>query len=87
MHGILATLEELMHNPKIRKYAQVREALNIIADCSDHLCTLINDILDFQTLNTEKIRLEQMPFDLGETIEQVLSDSDALYLPLVILSV
>jgi signal transduction histidine kinase len=71
MHGILSTVEDMVHTTKVRRSHKLREAVTLIADCSDHLCTVINDILDFQTLDTDQIRLERLPFDIVEQIEQV----------------
>jgi len=70
MHGILATIEEMMHTRRV-KQRRLREAIGIIADCSDHLCTVINDILDFQTLGRHQIHLEKIEFNLAEQLEQV----------------
>jgi signal transduction histidine kinase len=77
MHGILATIEEMMHTRRV-KQRRLREAIGIIADCSDHLCTVINDILDFQTLGRHQIHLEKIEFNLAEQLEQV----DKIYLSL-----
>lgn len=72
MHGIVATLEELFVNAQVKKDRHLQEALDIISDCSDLLCTLINDILDFQTLSTqEKIKLRHIPFNVVDCLEQV----------------
>jgi signal transduction histidine kinase len=73
MHGILATVEEMVHTAKVRRSHKLREAVTLISDCSDHLCTVINDILDFQTLGGDQqcIRLERVPFNFIEQIEQV----------------
>ena len=50
--------------------------VSIINSEANHLLGLINDILDFSKMEAGKLELEQISFDLGETIEN-LSDSVA----------
>jgi signal transduction histidine kinase/CheY-like chemotaxis protein/HPt (histidine-containing phosphotransfer) domain-containing protein len=52
------------------------EAVNIIKNSSEILITLVNDILDFSKINSEKLKLEKIPFDLEKTVKLV---NDLLY--------
>jgi signal transduction histidine kinase/CheY-like chemotaxis protein/HPt (histidine-containing phosphotransfer) domain-containing protein len=47
------------------------EAVEIIKSSSEILITLVNDILDFSKINSEKLKLEKIPFDLKKTIRLV----------------
>lgn len=49
-----------------------RELAKTVQDCSEHLLTIINSILDFSKLEAEKIELEHEPFDLKELINESL---------------
>jgi len=67
MNAILGMAELLSETPLTRdqeKYVQ------IFRDAGENLLTLINDILDLSKVEAGQIRLETVPFDLGETIER-----------------
>ncbi len=51
---------------------QQREFAETILASGDHLLTVINDILDFSKIESEKLELEEVPFDLPECMEESL---------------
>jgi signal transduction histidine kinase/DNA-binding NarL/FixJ family response regulator/HPt (histidine-containing phosphotransfer) domain-containing protein len=51
--------------------SEQQEAVIIIKDSSDILITLVNDILDFSKINSDKLKLEKIPFDLKKTVKLV----------------
>ena len=48
-----------------------REAMEIVRGCSDVLLTIVNDILDFSKIEAGKLELENIRFDLGDTLREV----------------
>ncbi|HSW06790.1 response regulator [Aquabacterium sp.] len=49
-----------------------REFAGIIRHSGDHLLTVINDILDFSRLESGRLPLESMPFDVATLVEECL---------------
>jgi PAS domain S-box-containing protein len=49
-----------------------REYLETVKDSADSLLALINDILDFSKIEARKLELDQVAFDLRETLEDTL---------------
>ncbi len=47
-----------------------RKYLNIISDSADNLLAIVNDILDLEKINSGKISLESLSFDLESRIEK-----------------
>lgn len=47
------------------------EAVTIIKNSSEILITIVNDILDFSKINSEKLKLEKIPFNLKKTVKLV----------------
>ena len=45
-----------------------RDHLNVVRESGDSLLTVINDILDFSKIEAGKLDLEQVPFDLHESV-------------------
>ncbi|WP_292654844.1 FIST N-terminal domain-containing protein [Nitratifractor sp.] len=73
MNGImgmahLLTQSEL--NPSQKEYVQ------IIENSAKNLLEIINDILDFSKVEAGKLKLEEVEFDLFETVEEVLAVSE-----------
>jgi two-component system, sensor histidine kinase and response regulator len=69
MNGILGMAELLVGtelNPSQRTYAQA------IRSSGDHLLRVINDILDFSRIESGRLELETLDFDLREVLEQAL---------------
>lgn len=55
----------------------VRECTRIIGQASNQLKRIIDDILSFSRLESGTVRLEQIPFDLREDFEDVISMMNA----------
>lgn len=52
--------------------AQQREYAEAVRRCGEALLAIINDILDFSKIEADKLRLEEIDFDLRRTVEGVL---------------
>jgi len=64
--------EQLMHEPLNKEISRI---VRIIKSSSDHLVRVIDDILDFSRLDSEKLELEKVHF----RIEDILRDVYALF--------
>lgn len=51
---------------------QQRDFVGTIRSSGDALLTIINDILDFSKIESNKLELEQQPFDVGVCLEEAL---------------
>lgn len=61
----------LMSNDETLSESQ-RSTLNIINRSGEHLLALINDVLDMAKIEAGRISLEVEPFDLGESVAEVV---------------
>jgi predicted ATPase/signal transduction histidine kinase/CheY-like chemotaxis protein len=52
---------------------QVQDYLNKIQQCGEHLLGIINDILDFSRIESGKLEIEAVPFDLLAVIDKVVN--------------
>ena len=59
----------MKHDPK----PEVKNCLQKISESSDHLLTLINDVLDISRIESGKIKFIPSPIDITEVAETVLS--------------
>ncbi|MGN1251030.1 MAG: ATP-binding protein [Candidatus Spyradocola sp.] len=59
----------MKHDPK----PEVKGCLDKISESSEHLLTLINDVLDISRIESGKIRFVPIPVDIGEVAQTVLS--------------
>jgi signal transduction histidine kinase/DNA-binding NarL/FixJ family response regulator len=62
MHGIIAMSRELQD--MLPPHTKGSHAVAIISDCADHLLSLVNDILDFERIESNQLELEQIPFSI-----------------------
>ena len=49
-----------------------KKFLQAIHSSSDHLLNTVNDVLDYSKLDAGKLMLENEPFDIGKTIEEIV---------------
>ncbi len=70
MNGVLGMSELLASTRLDRKQ---HEYVQIIVDSSESLLTIINDILDFSRLEAGKVGLEEIPFNLEQSIYDVMA--------------
>jgi len=69
MNGVIG-MTELMLNTKLT--SQQHHFLETIRHSGEALLTIINDILDFSKIESQKLELEQQPFNLLDCIEESL---------------
>ena len=69
LNGIIGFTDLLLKAPAS---PQQRDHLNTIRKSSEILLTIINDILDFSKIEAGKLVLDRTPFQLRETVEEVL---------------
>ncbi|MEZ4777200.1 MAG: two-component regulator propeller domain-containing protein [Bacteroidia bacterium] len=69
MNGVIGMTDLLSETPLEKDQA---EYLSTIRSSSENLLRIINDILDFSKIESGKMEIEQIPFDLGECVEDVL---------------
>lgn len=65
MNGIVGMTEALMETELTPEQL---EELTVLKTSADSLVTLIDDILDFSRIETRKLRLEYLPFDVWDCI-------------------
>ncbi|PJJ60462.1 response regulator [Hymenobacter chitinivorans] len=68
MNGVLGMAGLLTRTPLSE---QQLEYVNIIRHSGTHLLGLLNDILDVAKITSGKLELEQIPFDLNQTLQAV----------------
>lgn len=75
MHAISGFSEQLSKEELTEKQ---QEYLSMIRKSSEHLTYLVNDVLDFSKLQNSKLKLDKIPFDLHELVDDVVLFSKQL---------
>ncbi|MEM6451598.1 MAG: response regulator [Cyanobacteria bacterium P01_D01_bin.105] len=70
LNGIIGMLDLLLESPL---NPQQDEYATIARDCSDSLLTLVNSILNFSKLESEKLELEARPFYIYSCVEDAVN--------------
>lgn len=69
MNGIVGATE-LLANTDLEK--EQRNILSVISKSCDNLISIINDILDFSKIEAGKMKIENLPFNIHDTVEFLL---------------
>ena len=69
LNGIIGFTQLLKDTPL---NVEQREFLDIIHTSSNHLVGIINDILDFSKIGAGKVEIEEVEFDIFETVESAV---------------
>jgi len=70
MNGVLGMAELLMDTPLSKEQFQMGR---VIRESAENLLTIIDDILDFSKMEAGRLRIESLPFHLGNLVDQVLA--------------
>jgi two-component system sensor histidine kinase/response regulator len=68
MNGVIGMLELVLGTDLS---SEQREYVNISLQSAESLLSLINDILDFSKIEAHRLELENVPFDLHKTVDDV----------------
>ena len=68
LHGILG-LTRLLRDDEVRPIAQRR--LELLERSSEHLLTVINDVLDLSKIEAGHVHIDRQPFDLAALVDEV----------------
>ena len=69
INGVLGMLQVIRSNPNDEE--RVQDAYNKIWASSEHLLSLVNDILDMSKLESDSFDIENKSFDLNQVLDQV----------------
>ena len=70
LNAILGFSNLIRHDPLLPE--PMRPHLDIINRSGEHLLTLINDVLDMAKIEAGRVQLQQVPFDLGGLVRDVI---------------
>ncbi len=70
INGIVGFADQLSHCPLD---AEQRDYVNTIRESCTNLLTIVNDILDFSKIEAGKLVIDNVAFDLRDSVEEVLS--------------
>ncbi len=65
LNGIIGFTELLLAD---ELSGEQREAVNVIESCSGNLLSLVNNILDLTTIESERMEVDMVPFDLTDLV-------------------
>ena len=68
LNGVISMVDHLLER---RPSLDFQEPLQIIAKSSEHLLSVIDNILDYSKLEARKLSLEERPFDIGALVRDV----------------
>jgi CheY-like chemotaxis protein len=71
LHGITATALELLETLSPADKA-ARECCQLIAECGRLMRSLIEDILDFEQIESNRLMLDKLPFDVVHEVERAV---------------
>ncbi len=74
MNGIIGMTEMIKKN--LKNPEKIEECLEKIDKASEHLLSLINDVLDMSKIGNDGVKLEEIPIDLDEEIEKIHAIAD-----------
>jgi signal transduction histidine kinase/CheY-like chemotaxis protein len=69
MNGVIGMTDLLLRTPVS---SEQREYLSMVKSSADSLLRLLNDILDFSKIEAGRLELEELPFDLRESLGDTL---------------
>ncbi|GAA4346039.1 hypothetical protein GCM10023185_00200 [Hymenobacter saemangeumensis] len=69
LHGVMGLADLLMKSPLTPEQADYVE---MIQSSTENLLVVINDILDFAKIESGSISLENIPFDIGKTVQDAV---------------
>ena len=75
INGVMGMLEIIRRNRGDQ--ARVDECLEKIRISSEHLLSLLNDVLDMSKLESGRMEIEHVPFDLAEVLEKTQTLAEA----------
>ncbi len=78
LHGIVGIIESLMDGAAGPPSAEMRNNFQMIIASGKRLTSLVSDILDFSTLKTHMLELDQRPVDLHTLTDVVMQLSKSL---------
>ncbi|SHO81664.1 BarA sensory histidine kinase (= VarS = GacS) [hydrothermal vent metagenome] len=74
LNGIVG-FTQLLRDTKLTK--EQKEFMTIIENSSEHLLSIVNDILDLSKINAGKVEFENIPFNVIERIESAIESYSA----------
>ena len=70
LNGIIGIIDNVLYSCPDEK---LKKQLHIVEKCGSTLLNLINDILDISKMEEGKLRLENIPFEVWENVDQVIN--------------